>query len=668
MPDGSVCQTVSVPASLNVTLPLYRLGAGRYGVVILLYSVFLFLSNITRTALLLQSLADIDSTATALIKIYAVGFLYDTAAFSYIMVPLVVYCALLPASWFNAPLHRFILNGISFFSVIVFVFTACAELFFWKEFGSRFNFVAVDYLMYRREVTDNLVQSYPLWTVFCIIGYVSLLQFAAVKRRIATACADIRSGTHRFLFGFFLLLLPCMSFLFLDGSLSRISTNMLNNNLAMNGIYAFFSALRSQRLNYASCYATLPESDVVQRLREMVATDTARFLHQLPAGCDIRRDIVPQSTHERRANVVLVVLESMSGEFLDSLGGQEHLTPHLDRLARQGLLFTNMYATGTRTVRGLEAISLSLPPTPPVSVLKRPHHEHLFTIGTPFQQRGYETVFFYGGRSYFDNMKLFYVGNGFRVIDRGDLASDEITFSSAWGVCDEDIYRRVLREADAVHGSGKNFFMMVMTTSNHKPFTYPAGRIDIPSGKGRKGAVKYADYAVGQFIEKASSRPWFENTIFIFVADHCTRSGGKDEIPIDNYHIPCIFYAPSMVQPGIVETLCSQIDIAPTLFDVLNWSYTSSFVGTSVLTMHPDHQRAFLNNHLTLGYLKKDMVVALKPGRCIAAYRIDPKTHAETLIASADSLQREAITYYQGASMLLDVHALVLENGCIKKK
>jgi phosphoglycerol transferase MdoB-like AlkP superfamily enzyme len=478
--------------------------------------------------------------------------------------------------------------------------------------------------------------------------------FAAVKRPIDRCLQQPVLWKQRAAAGCMLLLLPLCSVILINDSFSRISDNRLNNNLAMNGIYSFFEALRNNHMEYAQQYATLDNDEVSHRLRLAVDPTNRSFIDAPGAEPDIWRTIKNSSAPEARHNVVIIVMESMSGEFLGSLGGRDHLTPNLDALARQALLFTNLYANGTRTVRGLEAIALSVPPTPPESVVRRPNNDGLFTIGTPFMRRGYDAMFMYGGYSYFDNMGAFFGGNGFTVIDRSDLASDEITFSNAWGVCDEDLYRRVVREADTVHGRGGNFLMVVMTTSNHRPFTYPGGKIDIPSGKGRSGGVKYADFAAGELIRNASSRPWFDNTIFVFVADHCARSGGKNDIPVDNYHIPCIFYAPKIVQPDTVDGLASQIDIAPTLFDLLNWQYTSSFVGRSVFKMQPEERRAFLSNHLTLGYLKADVLVALQPGGKVNTFRIDPASHAEDQVASRTPVIEEAITYYQGVSSMLN--------------
>ena len=617
-------------------------------------AVFLFLSTGTRCVLLWQSAAGVDLSAWALVKTFMVGFFYDAVTCTYVMTPLTALLACAPERLFTGRRLKLLFYGFIFALFAVLVFTACAEYLFWEEFEARFDFVAVDYLVYRREVTDNIRQSYPLGIIFPAIGMSALILFGAVKRRIDRCLQQPVLWKHRAAAGCMLFLLPLCSAIFINDSFSRISTNRLNNNLAMNGIYSFFEALRNNRIDYAQQYATLDDNEVSHRLRLVVDPKNRNFIDSPGVAPDIWRTIKNSSEPEARHNVVIVVLESMSAEFLTGLGSRDNLTPSLDRLARQGLLFTNLYASGTRTVRGLEAIALSVPPTPPESVVRRPNNDGLFTIGTPFMRRGYDAMFVYGGYSYFDNMATFFGGNGFTVIDRSDLARDEITFSNAWGVCDEDLYRRVVREADTVQGRGGNFFIVVMTTSNHRPFTYPDEKIDIPSGKGRPGGVKYADFAIGELIKNASSRPWFDNTIFVFVADHCARSGGKNDIPVDNYHIPCIFYAPKIIKPGTVDGIVSQIDIAPTLFDQLNWQYTSSFVGRSVFKMQPEEGRAFISNHLTLGYLKGDVLVALEPGGKVNTFRVDPASHAEEQVASRKPVIEEAITYYQGVSGMLN--------------
>jgi membrane-anchored protein YejM (alkaline phosphatase superfamily) len=179
--------------------------------------------------------------------------------------------------------------------------------------------------------------------------------------------------------------------------------------------------------------------------------------------------------------------------------------------------------------------------------------------------------------------------------------------------------------------------------------------------------VKYADFAVGELIKNASTRPWFNDTIFVFIADHCTRNGGKTEITVKNYHIPCIFFAPGIIKPAVVEKVASQIDIAPTLFDLLNWRYTSSFVGCSVFKARPEDRRAFASNHLTLGYLKDSVLVTLAPDGTTRSYRVDAASRSEQEIAPPGDMVKEAITYYQGASSMYENMLQSLKRTTVRK-
>lgn len=233
------------------------------------------------------------------------------------------------------------------------------------------------------------------------------------------------------------------------------------------------------------------------------------------------------------------------------------------------LRFSNVFATGTRTVRGLEALALSIPPTPGHSIVKRPGSgDGLRTIGLPFLDRAYDTAFLSGGHGYFDNVNAFFGGAGFRVVDRRSFSRNEVTFSNAWGVADENLFDRVLKEADVNWGAGRPFMFFTLTASNHRPYTFPEGRIDLPQRQ-RGSAVKYTDWAIGKFLDDARRRPWFDQTLFVNVADHCARSGGRTELPLNNFRIPLFFYAPSLIPPQRVTRLASQIDVAPTLLSFL---------------------------------------------------------------------------------------------------
>ena len=236
-------------------------------------------------------------------------------------------------------------------------------------------------------------------------------------------------------------------------------------------------------------------------------------------------------------------MESLSGSYMEYVGDEEDRreTPVLDRLRNESVFFENLYATGTRTVRGMEALTLNLPPTPGQAIIYRPEGTNLKTTFGPFLDRGYDCGFFYGGDGRFDFMNRYFGTAGCRIMDANAWDEKDTTFKTAWGACDEDLFNKAISEADKVHAAGKPFHFFCMTTSNHRPYDFPAGRIDLPSHD-RTGAVKYADWAIGDLIEKASTKPWFSNTIFVIVSDHCASSAGKQDIAVTKYRIPGMIY------------------------------------------------------------------------------------------------------------------------------
>ena len=302
-------------------------------------------------------------------------------------------------------------------------------------------------------------------------------------------------------------------------------------------------------------------------------------------------------------------------------------------------------------MRGLEAVTLSLPPCPGQSIIKRPNNAGMHSAGALLRDKGYNVTYFYGGNSYFDNMETFFSGNGYDIVDQKSYKPEEITFANIWGVCDEDAYRKVIRTLNEETRSGKPFFAHVMTVSNHRPFTYPAGRIRIPNdSKSRAGGVLYSDYSLGRFFAEAARQPWFENTIFLVTADHCASSAGRTEIPLQKYHIPALILAPGLIEPGVVDGIVSQIDLMPTLLSLLNMSYDSHFYGRSIFD--PAYvNRAFIATYQDLGYLEGDTFTILSPVRRFEQYRVVPTEenphHLETM-ERKDAMQVDrAIGYYQ---------------------
>jgi phosphoglycerol transferase MdoB-like AlkP superfamily enzyme len=577
-----------------------------------------------------------------LLPAMAIGALFDVGVATFFLLPL----GLLVVAWPNhrAGLQSTVLALLLPLTVVM-VFVGASEFTFWNEFASRFNFIAVDYLIYTNEVIGNIRESYNLPLLLAAVAAVSLAIWAAVAWALRPHWRAPLHGRDRIIAAAVLVALPFAAVAALDVRYKEFSADAQANEIAGNGYFDFWHAFWANEIDYDRFYKTLPAQRALATLANELGSPRLKVeLSQRP----FEHEVV-NAGPVKALNVVLVSVESYSAEFMAAFGNKQGLTPYTDKLASEGLLFTHLYATGTRTVRGLEALTLSVPPTPGHSVVKRPDNAHLFTVGEVFKQAGYEPLYLYGGYGYFDNMTTFFAGNDYTVIDRTALKAEEVHFENVWGVADEDLYTLTLRELDRRHAAGVKFFAHVMTTSNHRPFTYPEGRIDIPSKTGRDGGVKYTDWAIGNFIERARSRPWFADTLFVIVADHTHKGRGRQELPPENYHIPLIIFAPAHVKPGRVDTLASQIDVAPTVLGLLNISYRSKFFGHDILREGQRHPRALMANYQTVGYYEQGRIVELKPnGRTRV---VDAETGRQ---APDDALSRElvddTVSYYQVAA------------------
>ncbi|MBF0439899.1 MAG: sulfatase-like hydrolase/transferase [Magnetococcales bacterium] len=628
---------------------LNRLFSSRFAGYYLFALVFVLLSFLIRVALFAKTFDTLDPGLIAVMRIVLTGLFYDVVAVSYFSILLVLYLTALPDRLFGHPLHRLIFQGIYFIAIYLLVFNGVAEWIFWDEFGVRFNFIAVDYLVYTREVIGNIRQSYPLpKLLLAILCVTSLIGFGIWRQGwLQPSFAVATRFKQRAVHGLILLAAPIGFYLGVDASLADISPNRYHNELAKNGIYSLFSAFINNELEYDLFYLKRDEKEVFAKVRERLTTPDALLATTDPL--DITRAISNLGP-EKRLNVIYLTIESMSADFMALFGNTEGLTPNLDQLAKESLTFTNLYATGTRTDRGMESLVLSLPPTPGRSKVKRENNEDLFSSGFLFQQRGYDTQFIYGGYGYFDNMNYFFSHNGFGVVDRTYLAANEITHENVWGVADEDLLRRVILEADRAYGEGKPFYHFVMTTSNHRPFTYPSGRIDLPTGS-RQGGVKYTDWAFGDFFKRAKERPWFDNTLFVITGDHCAGSAGKTDLPVERYHIPLMIYAPKQIAPRMEAALISQIDITPTVLGLLQWSYSSRFFGQDIFRSLPQSRRAFIGTYQKLGLISGDRLTVLLPQHKANSYRLGQNSQILLPEVDAEGLQ-DAISFYQSANIM----------------
>ncbi len=539
---------------------------------------------------------------------------------------------------------------LAIFFVCLFL-NAASEYLFWEEFSTRYNFIAVDYLIYTNEVIGNIKESYPVGLLIAIIIVVTAFALFLCRKWISIwikSCEFIKVRTWKALL---LLALPALFYFIVQEPWHRFSNNEYANELAGNGLYQFGVAFKNNELDFYKFYKSLPNEEAFKIVREQLKDSSSNFTSNNIFS--IERNIT-STKPEQKLNVVLISVESLSAEFMNHFGNKLNITPYLDSLADKSIFFTQHYASGTRTVRGLEALTLSMPPVPGQSIVKRPDNTDMFSLGSVFKSKGYTTQFIYGGYSYFDNMKAFFAGNGYEVIDRSAIKESDIHYQNIWGVADEDEFTLAINTLDKNAALQKPFFTHIMTVSNHRPFTYPDGRINIPSAmQMREGAVKYTDYCINKFIKEAATKPWFNNTIFVIVADHCASSAGSMQLPVTGYHIPLLIFSPANLQPSVVSNLTAQIDIAPTILGMLNFNYTSKFFGQDMFNTATAKKRAYISTYQGLGYLKNSQLIIQTPLKKINQYLPNFINGEAAVMPLNDSLAKEAISFYQTAMWLV---------------
>ncbi len=627
-----------------------KLFNSRFGPVALVCALMAGFGLITRVILFFMSWNNLDLNPLTFLGIFLIGFLFDIVAGLFFAVPIAFYCWLMKDSWYKKRWNRIPLFIYFTLLVIIFSISSVAEITFWMEFAVRFNFIAVDYLIYRNEVLGNVWESYnvPVIMSAVLLFAIATLYFLR-KKIVASQNTSMRFGKRTINFTIFLFI-TTIAYFGWSYKYKNISKNNYVSELSGNGIYLFGAAFWNNELDYDKFYETRDLKSNFKILKEELSGPEVTFLDD---SLSIERII--NNGEDKKINVVLISVESLSGDYMKYFGSNWNITPFLDSLIPKSLFFENFYASGTRTVRGLEAISLAIPPTPGQSIVRRPNNEDMFTMGSVLKNKGYDVNYIYGGNSFFDNMGYFFGNSSYNVIDERDIPSEKRFFRTVWGVADEILFDQALENCDKNFAKNKLFFNHIMTVSNHRPYTYPDGRIDLPSSnKSFEGAVKYTDYAINKFLKDASKKPWFNNTIFVIVSDHCSSSAGKTDLPVNRYHIPCLIYSPTNIQPKIESRLTSQIDLAPTILGLMNVSYTSKFMGFDINKTDSGKERIFISTYQEIGYIKNDTMVVLLPNKVVNSYKVDFKTFAAIKINNDPHLVNQAIAWYQSASYLFN--------------
>ena len=579
----------------------------------------------------------------------AAGVVYDALVGVIVATPLTLAIASLRLRVLERTGARFVL-----FTVIgtIAAFGAFIEWFFFEEFNSRFNNIAIDYIRSPREVLGNIQESYNVVAfVLAALASGALLGIIGLRwtRGAALPPTDLRARLVRAAVALSVTVAAAAALEVLPTS---VANDRVVSEIAQNGIDRLVHAARTGQLDYDVYYRTLPVD--VARHRAATVLD-APWLQRVPPA----RALHPSP---RPWDVVVILEESFGSEFIGVLGHPERKTsPGFDRWSREGLLLTNLTATGNRTVRGLEGTLCSLVPLPASSVLKRMKTQTVATVADVFQAEGYKTTFVYGGWGRFDDMKPFLPTNGFDEFIERDAYPDD-AFRTIWGVADEWVFAKAIERQKAARAARERLFMTVLTVSNHRPFAVPerntAFAADLQS---RDSAVAYADWALADYLDKAKAAGLLDHTLVLIEGDHGARVYGAEEIPTGSYRIPGLFLVPDPSWRGRrIDRLASQIDLAPTLLALTGRAKSAPFLGSDVTSLPSDGGRAFVQHNRDVGLLTDHALVTLGLQRKDSCYTrsgrdSDEFVRAASCAASAElqALEDDAAAVYQTVDALL---------------
>lgn len=514
-----------------------------------------------------------------------------------------------PGQW-TARFNRF----YGWFVILLVLLMELATPTFIIEYDTRPDRLFIEYLSSPNEVSGMLFSGYFL-TVLIILSLLGLGGWL-----LRSWLRPLPQQRSRFsVFG--LSLLMAMMLLMVIGirsgfqhrpinpSMVAFSQDRMVNTLPLNSLYQVLYDLY-QIKNQASAsrmYGSIPEAEMLTLIQSQIAEPTA-FTH--PDIPTLHKPALAKSISPK--DLIIVVEESLGAQFVSALGGKP-VTRYIDKWADKSWWFERLYATGTRSARGLEAITTGFLPSPARAALKLPKAQNkFFTIAELLAGQGYETGFIYGGESHFDNMRGFFLGNGFQtVIDQNDYTDYE--FMGNWGVSDEDLFNYAYRYLSK--NTGRPKLTVIFTSSNHTPYEFPAGKIELYDDEIQtvNNAVRYADYALGQFLQRLEDQGRLKTSVVMVVADHDSRVLGADLVPIEHFHIPGFIIGAGV--PQLKDNrLVSQIDLAPTLLSLVGIDQPHPMVGYDLTQKPTDFAgRAIMQYGKNQAYMTEENITVLRP-------------------------------------------------------
>lgn len=587
-------------------------------------------------------------------QLFLIGLRFDLILMCYIAFLPTVLISLLPDSVLKH--FKKFFNIYFIFFLFLFLLMELSTLDFINQYDTRPNRLFLDYLIYPKEVVGTLLKSYlpSLIITTILLGIALFLAFKHGKKIFYPFDSTYKTK---------LLLFPLVAFFLFFGARGSLTSkrpinasnaifcsDQMTNSLGLNSLYTVaFAAYSMKNEGDVKKYGKMDELEAYTRVKKYM--DVTEFIPGEVPFLHLQKPDAPQPKY----NVVIFLQESLGAEYVGCLNGLP-LTPELDKLSKEGLLFTNLYCTGTRSVRGIEQVTAGFLPNPSESIVKLGGSQQgFFTLADAFGRQNYDTSFIYGGMANFDNMASFFNGNGFKnIIDETDFDKDgkKYAMKGTWGYCDEDL---AVKANEYYKNLGnKPFFSLMFSTSNHEPFEFPDGRIDLYEQPKNTvhNAMKYADFSIGKFFELAKKEAYFKNTIFVVIADHNTRTYGKNLVPVNKFHIPALIIAPNVEKGSTYDNLASQMDIPSTVLALSGITTKTPMPGRNLLKLPKGTKgRTIMLFHETYAFRVEDDIVILNPNAKPLQFKV--KSDTELIpVALNEELAKDALAHIIASSNL----------------
>lgn len=632
--------------NIKKTLQIYLMG-------ILLFTLFRILLFISA----LDKLGDNYSIGDVFLS-FLMGLRFDTVISGYLLIlPFVLIT-------FNQFYNRFekIVSTIVF--VIVFIgystaFLVCAaDIPYFHQFYSRFNFDAFKWVDTPGIVFNMIIQEPTYWLYSIPFILITVLFYLGLKRILFPK--ETKTYKRRYTLEatisvlFFLLIILGIRGRTAVKSPIRVGTayfcsNPLLNKLGLNPNFTLIRSYLDSKIDTNTPINLMDNQMAIDNVRKYLniqGNDTVNVLRRLENQNALSGNI-------QKPNIVLILMESMSADKMSRHGFPIKQTPFLDSISNQGYYFENTYSAGIHTYNGIFSTLFSFPALYKQHSMKNTPMPEYNGISSALRKLDYSTIFFTTHDGQFDNVEGFLMANEFeRVITQSDYPSDEV--KTALGVPDDYLFRYSIPVLNKMSKSKKPFFAAFMTASDHGPYFIP-DYFKPKNSKLENQIVEYADYSLGKFISLAKKQEWFDNTLFVFIADHGYPKDADYDISLNYNHVPLIFYAPKLLkQNQVFSEMAGQIDVFPSIMGLLGLPFENNTLGINLFEQ--DRPYIYFNIDDKYAVIDNDWLMIVKRDGQKGLYKYrskDTKNYVEEESARSKEMKKYAESNIQAYQYVL---------------